>query len=49
MGTASARLLAGADVLDQAGLASLDADGRSALESLLAQGHYHLEKPPRRR
>ena len=49
MGTASARLLAGADVIDQAAFASLDADGRAALESLLAQGHYHLEKPPRRR
>jgi 50S ribosomal protein L16 3-hydroxylase len=49
MGAASARLLAGADVIDQAGLASLDADGQRALESLLAQGHYHVEKPPRRR
>jgi 50S ribosomal protein L16 3-hydroxylase len=49
MGMASARLLAGADVIDQAALASLDADGRGALESLLAQGHYHVEKPPRRR
>jgi len=49
MGTASARRLAGAEVLDQADFAALDADGRSALESLLAQGHYHVEKPPRRR
>jgi len=49
MGVASARLLAGAEVIDQAGLASLDTDGRTALESLLAQGHYHVEKPPRRR
>ena len=49
MGVASARLLAGADALDAAALASLDADGRTALQALLAQGHYHLEKPSRRR
>lgn len=49
MGLASARLLAGAEVLDHPALASLDADGRTALQALLAQGHYHLEKPSRRR
>jgi 50S ribosomal protein L16 3-hydroxylase len=49
MGVASARLLAGADVIDAAALATLDADGRTALQALLAQGHYHLEKPSRRR
>lgn len=49
MGLASARRLAGADVLGQADFAALDADGRSALDALLAQGHYHLEKPARRR
>ena len=49
MGVASARLLAGADALDAAGLASLDAGGCTALQALLAQGHYHVEKPSRRR
>ena len=49
MGPASARRLAGADVLTAAGLDALDADGRSALQSLLARGHYHLEQPARRR
>jgi 50S ribosomal protein L16 3-hydroxylase len=45
MGVASARLLANADALDAAALATLDADGRAALQALLAQGHYQLSKP----
>lgn len=49
MGPASARLLASADQLDAAALATLDSDGRDALHALVAQGHYHLEKPARRR
>ncbi len=49
MGVVSARLLANADTLDAAALDALDADGRSALQSLLAQGHYHLDKPRRQR
>jgi 50S ribosomal protein L16 3-hydroxylase len=49
MGLASARTLAAAEVIDDTAFASLDADGRSALDALLAQGHYHLEKPARRR
>ena len=49
MGAASARVLAGADVIDGALFDSLDADGRTALDALLAQGHYQLEKPTRRR
>jgi 50S ribosomal protein L16 3-hydroxylase len=48
MGVASARRLAGSDTLAGADLKALDADGRAALQALLAQGHYHLEKPPRR-
>ena len=49
MGVQAARLLAGADVIDAPALASLDADGRAALQALLAGGHYHLDKPRRRR
>ena len=49
LGVASARLLAGADVIDADALATLDAEGRAALQALLAGGHYHLEKPRRRR
>jgi len=49
MGLASARTLAAAEVIDDAAFAALDADGRNALDALLAQGHYHLEKPARRR
>jgi len=49
MGPGSARLLASADQLDAAALATLDRDGRDALHALVAQGHYHLEKPARRR
>jgi 50S ribosomal protein L16 3-hydroxylase len=49
MGQASARLLAGADRLDGDAMASLDSEGRDALHALVAQGHYHLEKPARRR
>lgn len=48
MGITSARRLAGRDSLASGDLAALDADGRSALQALLAQGHYHLEKPRRR-
>ena len=49
MGVASAKALAAAEMLDHAAFAALDADGRQALDALLAQGHYHLEKPARRR
>lgn len=49
MGVASARRLANAERLDAAGLASLDAAGREALETLVAAGHYQLVKPKRRR
>lgn len=49
MGAASARTLAAAETIDHAAFAALDADGRQALDALLAQGHYHLEKPARRR
>ncbi|MFY2765088.1 JmjC domain-containing protein [Arenimonas sp. MALMAid1274] len=49
MPVASARLLAGADDIDGDALARLDEAGRTALHALLAQGHYHLEKPARRR
>lgn len=48
MGVGAARRLAGADVLAAADLQALDADGRAALQQLLAQGHYHLEKARRR-
>ncbi len=48
MGVPSARCLAGCDTLASPEVKSLDADGRSALQALLAQGHYHLEKPRRR-
>jgi 50S ribosomal protein L16 3-hydroxylase len=49
MGVGAARLLAGAEVLDAAAAASLEAAGLDALHSLIAQGHYHLEKPRRHR
>ncbi|WP_146909306.1 cupin domain-containing protein [Arenimonas daejeonensis] len=49
MGVASARMLAAAEVIDDAAFAALDAEGRNALDALLAQGHYHLQKPARRR
>jgi 50S ribosomal protein L16 3-hydroxylase len=49
MGRDSARLLARGDALDAAALAALDDDGRDAVHALVAQGHYHLEKPARRR
>ena len=49
MGLASARQLAGADQLDAAALARLDGAGRAALESLVARGHYQLQRPPRKR
>jgi 50S ribosomal protein L16 3-hydroxylase len=49
MGRESASLLARADALDAAALAALDGDGRDAVHALVAQGHYHLEKPARRR
>ena len=49
MGVASARRLAGSDQLAADDLAALDADGRDALESLVAAGHYQLVKPRRRR
>lgn len=49
MGLASARLLAGADQLDAAALARLDAAGHAALESLVARGHYLLQRPARKR
>lgn len=49
MGVASARALAGAERLDAATVAALDAAGREALVSLVAAGHYQLVKPKRRR
>jgi 50S ribosomal protein L16 3-hydroxylase len=49
MGVAAARRLAGADRLSSDDLAALDTDGREALESLVAAGHYQLVKPRRRR
>lgn len=49
MGVASARALAGAERLDAATVAGLDAAGREALVSLVAAGHYQLVKPKRRR
>jgi len=49
MSVAAARHLASADSLSAHDLAALDADGREALESLVAAGHYHLVKPRRRR
>lgn len=49
MGVASARCLAGAERLDAATVAGLDAAGREALVSLVAAGHYQLVKPKRRR
>ncbi|WP_231694053.1 cupin domain-containing protein [Arenimonas sp.] len=49
MGVASARCLAGAERLDAAAVAGLDAAGREALVSLVAAGHYQLVKPKRRR
>lgn len=49
MGVASARRLAGAERLDAADMAGLDAAGREALVSLVAAGHYQLVKPKRRR
>jgi 50S ribosomal protein L16 3-hydroxylase len=49
MGVAAARRLASADALGADDLAALDADGREALESLVAAGHYQRVKPRRRR
>ncbi len=49
MGAASARLLASHDALDEAAFAKLDAGGRDALESLVARGHYQLQRPSRSR
>ncbi len=49
MGVGSARTLAAADSLDAGAVAGLDADGRQAVQTLLEQGHYHLEKPRRHR
>lgn len=49
MGVAAARRLAGADTLVADDVAALDTDGREALESLVAAGHYQLAKPRRRR
>jgi 50S ribosomal protein L16 3-hydroxylase len=48
MGVASAKTLAAAESLDAAAVAALDDDGRAALAALVAQGHYHLDKPRRR-
>ncbi len=49
MAVADARRLAAAEALDADGLAALGAGGRSALEILLAAGHYQLARPARRR
>jgi 50S ribosomal protein L16 3-hydroxylase len=49
MGIAAAKALAAAESLDAAAVAALDDDGRDALHALVARGHYHLEKPRRRR
>ena len=48
MGVASAKALAAAESLDAAAVAALDDDGRAALQALVTQGHYHLDKPRRR-
>ena len=48
MGITSAKVLAAAETLDAAAVAALDDDGRAALHALVAQGHYHLDKPRRR-
>ena len=48
MGVAAARALAGGDALDAAAVAGLDAEGVAALHALVAQGHYHLQRPRRR-
>ena len=45
----SAHVLASYDALDDAALAKLDADGRTALGELLKRGHYHLKRPSRSR
>jgi len=49
MGAASARLLASYDALDEAAFAKLDAPARAALETLIGQGHYQLQRPPKSR
>ncbi|HLS83869.1 MAG TPA: cupin domain-containing protein [Arenimonas sp.] len=49
MGIAAARRLAAAEALDAAAVAALDENGREALACLVAQGHYVLRPPPRRR
>ena len=48
MGVTSAKALAAAGSLDAAAVAALDDDARAALQALVAQGHYHLDKPRRR-
>ena len=48
MGVAAAKSLAAAPELDAAAVARLDDDGRAALHALVAQGHYHLQRPRRR-
>ncbi len=49
MGVASARLLASYDALDEAAFAKLDAAGLEALETLVARGHYQLQRPTKSR
>ena len=48
MGVGAAKRLAAGASLDAADVAALDDDGRAALHALVAQGHYHLQRPRRR-
>jgi 50S ribosomal protein L16 3-hydroxylase len=49
MGRKAARVLAAAETLDAAVLATLDAAGRHAVEQLHGRGYYRLEPAPRTR
>ncbi|KFN44661.1 cupin domain-containing protein [Arenimonas oryziterrae] len=49
MSAASARLLASYEALDEAAFAKLDDSARETLETLIARGHYQLQRPSKSR